>query len=132
MRNAGDGLSGSWFYGPWSAVPVLGITQIIAWGAIFYSPVLTVPLIAAERGWSVSFTMGGFSLALFVAGLAAPLVGRSIDRFGGHVVMTAGSIIGALGLLGLAKAEHPAAYLAVWLVLGLGLSASLYDPAFAT
>ena len=120
------------FSGPWRAVPVLGITQIIAWGAIFYSPVLTVPLIAAERGWSVSFTMGGFSLGLFVAGLAAPLVGRCIDRYGGHVVMTAGSLIGALGLLGLANAEHPAAYLMVWLVLGLGLSASLYDPAFAT
>ena len=32
-------------FGPWRAVSVLGITQIIAWGAIFYSPVLTVPLI---------------------------------------------------------------------------------------
>ena len=118
--------------GPWRAVPVLGVTQIIAWGTIFYSPVLTVPLIAAERGWSISFTMAGLSLGLFVAGLAAPLVGRSIDRHGGHVVMTAGSLIGALGLAGLAQVDHPAAYLAVWLVLGLGLSASLYDPAFAT
>jgi MFS family permease len=132
MPNARDVLSGAWFAGPWRAVPVLGITQIIAWGAIFYSPVLTVPLIAAERGWTLSFTMGGFSLGLFVAGLAAPTVGRWIDRYGGHVVMTAGSLTGALGLLGLAKAEQPAAYLAVWLVLGLGLSASLYDPAFAT
>jgi hypothetical protein len=26
------------------------LTQILAWGAIFYPPVLTVPLIAAERG----------------------------------------------------------------------------------
>jgi MFS family permease len=132
MPDVRDPLSGPWFFGPWRAVPVLGITQIIAWGSIFYSPVLTVPLIAAERGWSVSFTMGGFSLGLFVAGLAAPLVGRWIDRFGGHVVMTAGSLVSALGLVGLARTEQPAAYLAVWLVLGLGLSASLYDPAFAT
>ena len=64
-------------HGPWRAVPVLGVTQIIAWGTIFYSPVLTVPLIAAERGWSLSFTMGGFSLGLLVAGLASPLVGRT-------------------------------------------------------
>jgi MFS family permease len=132
MPNVRDVISGPWFFGPWRAVPVLGITQIIAWGSIFYSPVLTVPLIAAERGWSVSFTMGGFSLGLFVAGLAAPLVGRWIDRYGGHVVMTVGSLVSALGLVGLATAEHPAAYLAVWLVLGVGLSASLYDPAFAT
>ena len=43
--------------GPWRAVLVLGVTQILAWGAIFYPPVLTVPLIAAERGWSLTFAM---------------------------------------------------------------------------
>jgi hypothetical protein len=39
--------------GPWRAVPVLGITQILAWGAIYYTPVLMVPQISAARGWSV-------------------------------------------------------------------------------
>ena len=118
--------------GPWRAVPVLGVTQIIAWGTIFYSPVLTVPLIVAETGWSLSFTMAGFSLGLLAAGLVSPFVGRSIDRYGGHVVMTAGSLISALGLVGLALAHHPVVYLAIWVVLGAGLGASLYDPAFAT
>ncbi|MSP46539.1 MAG: MFS transporter [Xanthobacteraceae bacterium] len=120
------------FIGPWRAVSVLGVTQIIAWGTIFYSPVLTAPLIVAETGWSLSFTMGGFSLGLLIAGLVSPFVGRSIDSHGGHVVMTAGSLVSALGLLGLAYARTPAAYLAVWVVLGAGLGASLYDPAFAT
>ena len=46
--------------GPWRAVPVLGVTQILSWGTIFYTPVLIVPLIAQERGWSMSFAMGGF------------------------------------------------------------------------
>jgi predicted MFS family arabinose efflux permease len=119
-------------HGPWRAVPVLGVTQIIAWGSIFYSPVLTMPLIAAERGWSLSFAMGGFSLGLLVAGLASPFVGSMIDRHGGHVMMTAGSLVSALGLVALVHAEQPAAYLAVWMLLGLGLAASLYDPAFAT
>jgi MFS family permease len=118
--------------GPWRAVAVLGVTQILAWGTIFYSPVLTVPLIAAERGWSLAFSMGGFSLSLLTAGLAAPYVGSAIDRLGGHVVMTAGSLIAALGLVALAHVSHPAVYLAIWMVLGLGLAASLYDPAFAT
>ncbi len=118
--------------GPWRAVPVLGVTQIIAWGTIFYSPVLTVPLIAAERGWSIAFAMGGFSLCLLTAGLVSPRVGGAIDRYGGHVVMTAGSLLSALGLVALVYAEHPIAYLAVWMFLGVGLAASLYDPAFAT
>ena len=118
--------------GPWRAVSVLGITQIIAWGTIFYSPVLTAPLIVAETGWSLSFVMGGFSLGLLIAGLVSPFVGRSIDRYGGHIVMTAGALVSALGLLGLAHARDPVTYLAVWIVLGAGLGASLYDPAFAT
>ena len=118
--------------GPWRAVPVLGVTQIVAWGAIFYTPVLIVPLIVAERGWSISFAMGGFSVALLIAGLIAPFVGHSIDRFGGHVTMTAGSLLGALGLVLIGYADHPVAYYAVWMVLGAAMSASLYDSAFAT
>jgi MFS family permease len=118
--------------GPWRAVPVLGITQILSWGTIFYTPVLIVPLIAAERGWSISFAMGGFSVGLLIAGLIAPYVGRSIDRFGGHVVMTIGSLIGALGLFLIVHANHPFAYYAVWMVLGVGMAANLYDSAFAT
>ena len=118
--------------GPWRAVLVLGVTQILAWGAIFYPPVLTVPLIAADRGWSMTFTMGGFSLALLTAGLVSPRVGLFIDRFGGHRVMPFGSLIGALGLVGLVYADHPVAYLAAWMVLGVAIAGSLYDPAFAT
>lgn len=118
--------------GPWRAVLVLGVTQIIAWGALFYPPVLTVPLIAADRGWSVTFAMAGFSLALLMAGFASPYVGRTIDRHGGHRVMSAGSLLAALGLAMLTVAEHPVAYLAVWMLLGIAIAASLYDSAFAT
>jgi MFS family permease len=118
--------------GPWRAVPVLGVTQILSWGTIFYTPVLIVPLIAAERGWSISFAMGGFSVALLVAGLIAPYVGRLIDHFGGHVTMTIGSLVGALGLVLIVRADNPVAYLAVWMVLGVAMSANLYDSAFAT
>jgi MFS family permease len=118
--------------GPWRAVPVLGVTQILAWGTIFYTPVLIVPLIAAERGWSISFAMGGFSVGLLTAGLVSPFVGRSIDHFGGQLTMTIGSLTGALGLFLIVHAESPPAYLAVWTVLGAAMAGSLYDPAFAT
>ena len=118
--------------GAWRAVPVLGVTQILSWGTIFYTPVLIVPLIAAQRGWSISFAMGGFSVGLLVAGLVAPFVGRSIDRFGGHVVMTIGSLIGALGLFLIVHAGQPIAYYGVWMLLGVAMAANLYDAAFAT
>ena len=119
-------------FGRWRAVSVLGVTQIITWGVLFYPPVLTMPLIAADRGWSISFAMGGFSLALFVGGLVAPRVGVLIDRYGGHVVMPVGSLIAAVGVVALTYAAHPVAYLAVWMLLGVAMAAQLYDAAFAT
>ncbi len=120
------------FLGPWRAVTVLGVTQIISWGAIYYTPVLIVPLIAREQGWSIALGMGGFSFGLLVAGLVSPYVGRSIDRLGGHVVMTIGSLVGAAGLVLITFASHPAIYFAVWMVLGVAMAANLYDSAFAT
>ena len=59
----------------WRAIPILGLSQILAWGAIYYTPVLIVPLIAQERGWSLTLAMGGFSIGLLAAGLCSPFVG---------------------------------------------------------
>lgn len=120
------------FLGPWRGVAVLGVTQILAWAMIFYPPVLTVPAIAADRGFSITFAMGGLTAGLLVAGFIAPTVGKMIDRYGGHRVMPLGSLAGAVGLAALTVADHPVAYLAVWMLLGAAMSASLYDPAFAT
>jgi MFS family permease len=108
------------------------VTQILGWGSLIYPPVLIVPLIAAERGWSLSFAMSGLSVALFCAGMTAPMVGRQIDHRGGHVVMTCGSLVAALGLVAIAHAASPVAYIAAWMVAGLGMAASLYDAAFAS
>ena len=118
--------------GPWRAVPVLGVTQLIAWGSIFYTPVLMVPLIAAERGFSATYTMAGFSCGLLASGTVAPTVGRLIDRYGGHRVMPFGSLLGALGLVALIHVRDPYLYVGVWMLLGLAMSASLYDTAFAS
>jgi predicted MFS family arabinose efflux permease len=119
-------------FGPWRAVSVLGVTQILTWGILFYPPVLMMPLIAADRGWSLAFAMGGFSLALLVSGFVAPTIGGLIDRFGGHVVMAVGSLVGAAGLVLLVHAGNPVLYMVVWAMLGVAISANLYDPAFAT
>jgi MFS family permease len=119
-------------FGPWRAVLVLGVTQILAWGFLWYPPVLTLPLIAAERGWSLSFAMAGLSVGLLVGGLTASTIGHWIDRFGGHVVMTAGSLAGAAGLVSLVIVEHHVSYFLTWMFLGVAMAASLYDSAFAT
>ena len=91
--------------GPWRAVSVPGITQILSWGAPFYPPVLTAPSVASDHDWSRSFAMAGYSIAIFVGGLCSRTVGGAIDRLGGHVVLPVGSLLGAIGLSGLVSAR---------------------------
>jgi MFS family permease len=120
------------FKSRWRAIPILGLAQILSWGAIYYTPVLIVPLIAQERGWSLTLGMAGFSVGLLAAGLASPFVGKWIDRYGGHRVMPVGFLLGAFALVAIGFATNIAAYFAVWIVIGFAMAAALYDPAFAT
>lgn len=119
-------------FGPGRAVFVLAFTQILTWGILIYPPVLTMPHVTAAHGWSLAFGMAGFSLGLIVSGLLSPVIGGLIDRHGGNVVMASGALAGALGLGLFPIANHTVTYLICWVLIGAAMSASLYDPAFAT
>ncbi len=122
----------SYLCGPGRAVPVLSLTQILAWGGLIYSPVLILPHLGAERGWSLAFCMAGFSLALVTSGLVAPRLCGLIDKRGGHAVMAPGALVGAAGFAALSVAAHPVAYFACWLLVGVAMSTTLYDAAFTS
>jgi predicted MFS family arabinose efflux permease len=113
-------------------IPALGITQIFAWGSTFYLPAALAPLIASDTGWPYDLTVGGVSVGLLIAGLASPRVGHLIADKGGRPVLAIGALLLAAGLLGIGTASSLAWYLVSWLVIGLGMSASLYDAAFST
>ena len=74
--------------------------------------------------------MLGYSALLVVGAIAAPTVGRTIDRLGGRRVLAAGSVIGAVGLTTIGLAPGPFVYAIGCLVLGLAVAMSLYDAAF--
>jgi MFS family permease len=113
-------------------ISALGIAQIISWGSLFYSiGVLGAPM-RAELGVSELFLFGAFTAGLLISGALAPAVGRTIDRRGGRLVLSAGSIGGAGAMAILAVASHPAILVGGWLLAGAAMAACLYDPAFAT
>ncbi|WP_349367681.1 MFS transporter [Salinarimonas sp.] len=113
-------------------ITVLGITQILAWGSTFYLLTVLAPVIAAETGWPKTFVVGGLTLGLVAASLVSPRVGRMVEATGGRPVLVGSALTMAAGLLALGLAESRIAYLAAWLVIGLGMGAGLYDAAFAT
>ncbi len=112
-------------------ITTLGLTQIFAWGSSYYLLAVLAKPIAADTGWPLSLVVGGVSLGLLAAGTISPRVGRAIDRHGGRPVLSASSALLAAGLAGLSLAPSAPAYLAAWVVIGLGMGAGLYDAAFA-
>ena len=113
------------------AVVALGFTQITAWGTTLYALGVLGKPIAADTGWSQSLVFAGLTVALLVSSAASTAVGRWIDQRGGRLVMSAGSVLIAVGLVALAQVTHPYAYLAAWAFLGLAMRMNLYDAAFA-
>jgi MFS family permease len=119
------------FYG-WIVVFTLAITETVSWGVLYYSFSAVLALMREDLGWSTATISGAYSLGLLVSGLAAPLVGRVIDRSGPRVVMTLGSVLGVLTTVAWAKADSVVVFYLIWAFAGLAMSATLYEPAFAS
>lgn len=113
-------------------ISAIGLGQVLAWGSTYYLPaVLAVP-IAEETGWSLSWLFGALSVGLVVSGLVSPRVGRLIHYRGGRSVMAAAAALIGIGQAGLWLAPNLPCFVAAWGVIGLGMGAGLYDPAFST
>jgi hypothetical protein len=117
--------------GQTAIIAVLGFTQCLAWGSSYYLLAVLAKPIAAETGWPLTWVVGGVSLGLLVAGFASPGMGRAVERYGGRPVLAGGSVVLALGLLGLGISQRPISYFTAWAFLGLGMAVGLYDAAFA-
>ena len=115
----------------WELLSALGCAQIISWGTIYYSFALLMQPLQQALGASQNLVVGAYSAAMLLTGLAAPWVGRQIDREGGRRVMTAGSILAVICFAALSRVESVWALYAIWLGLGLAMAATLYEPAFA-
>ncbi|CAH1690379.1 MFS transporter [Hyphomicrobiales bacterium] len=116
---------------PWQIVSALGIQQIICWGSTYYLIAVLAPAIMAEMGWPLPWVVGALSAALIADGLVAPFVGKAIGYFGGRIVLAFGAAIVACGLALIAMSQSIWFYLFAWSIVGVGMAASLYDPAFS-
>jgi MFS family permease len=73
---------------------------------------------------------GAFTVGMAVAALAALPVGRWLDRRGPWALMTLGSCLGTALMVAWSQVHSLGALYAVWILMGLALAATLYEPAF--
>ena len=115
----------------WIVVAALAVTETITWGIVYYGFPVFLGAMEADLGASRVAVTGAFSLGLGVSALAAVPVGRWLDRRGPRLLMTLGSVLGAVLLVAWARVESVGALYAVWALMGIAMAATLYEPAFA-
>ncbi|MCJ2054302.1 MFS transporter [Methylobacterium sp. J-070] len=116
----------------WPVISALGVVQILTWGSTYYLPAVLAEPIARDTGWPLAWIVAGLSVGLLTAAAASPRVGAAIPTRGGRPVLALAALLLAAGLGVLALATALPVYFAGWLLLGLGMSCGLYDPAYAT
>lgn len=109
----------------------LAVTETVGYGVLFYSfAVFVVPMRAALHT-STGALDGAFSMSIAVNGVAAVAAGRWIDRHGTRTLMTAGSVVAAISVVGWSQAHSLLELYACFVGLGLAGAGVLYEPAFA-
>ena len=109
----------------------LRFTIIISYGTTQYLfGVLVVPL-DATFGWGRASISGADALGLIIAGLLGMPIGALVDRQGARLLMSAGSVLAALALFGLARMDALWQFYLLWSGgMGLAMSLTLYPVTF--
>lgn len=113
------------------AVWLLGLSQIVGYGTLYYAFGVLAADMARSFGWPTSWVFGAFSLALLAGGIAAPYAGRLIDRRGAAGIMAWGTVAASLALALTALAPIPALFVAGMVATQVAGTFALYDAAFA-
>ena len=112
------------------ALVVLCITEIVAWGVLYYAmPVAAEPM-AAETGWSQSSIFGAYSAGLVVSAFIGIPLGWLLERRGPRYLMTGASLLVVPCLVIVATAESVVQLTIGWLLAGLVMPALFYQAAF--
>jgi len=113
------------------AIWFLAAAQTIIWAGLYYSfPALLIKW-EAGLGWSKTDLTFCFTSAVAASALSSPVAGRLIDAGYGPVLLAGSAFIGGLLIGSLSFVDMFALFWLVWVLIGVMMSACLYEPCFA-
>ena len=116
----------------WSQAITLSLTETVSWGILYYAFVALLVPMRDDLGWSEGTLTLAYSIGMLVSGLAAPLVGMWLDHHGSRQLMTIGSLAATGLVFAWSRVDNQFAYILIWIGIGITMSWTLYEPAFAT
>jgi len=109
-------------YEGWVVVGSSALVVLLIGASFYYGFGVFFNDIIKEFGWSVAATALAFSLRSEIGGLAAPLVGMGIDRFGARRIVVTGVLIASAGVLGLSYIQNMWQFYLAMVVIAIGSS----------
>jgi predicted MFS family arabinose efflux permease len=115
-----------------STVWLLGLTQIIGFGAVYYCFAILAKNISQDFGWTHAQFFGCISAGLAAGGLVTPFIGKAFDRFGAARLMAFGSVLLSAALLATALAPSGMWFGVAFVIANIVSTLVLYDAAFTS
>jgi MFS family permease len=112
-------------------VRVLAVTQTVGYGVLYYAFSVILGPMSADLGIPYTTAAGALTVAVLVSGLLSIPVGRWLDARGGHGLMTLGSAVGSVAVLGWSQVQNAVQLYGVFVLIGVASAMVLYEPAFA-
>lgn len=112
-------------------VAALAITTTVGYGVLSYAFSALLGPMSRELAVSTTTAVGASTTAVLVSGLISIPVGRRLDVRGGRGLMTTGSILAALAVLGWSQVQNTFQLYAVFVAIGVASAMVLYPPAMA-
>jgi len=110
-------------YEGWVVVGSFALLVVMIGTAFFYGFGTIFKPVIEEFGWTNAEVSLAFSLRSEVGGIAAPLIGIMIDRFGPRKSLLSGVVVASLGVFGLAYMQNLWHFYIGMFVIALGVSA---------
>jgi predicted MFS family arabinose efflux permease len=112
-------------------VAALSITTTVGYGVLTYAFSALLGPMSGDLGISTTTAVGASTTAVLVSGFMSIPVGRWLDVRGGRGLMTAGSLLASLAVLGWSQVQNTFQLYGVFVAIGIASAMVLYPPAFA-
>lgn len=112
----------------WFVLAGLFVTMTVTSGLGFYAQGVFLDALVIEQGFSVSVAGAGTGIFFAVSGIAGYYAGGLLSKFDVRLVMTVGSLIGAIGLALLGQVRNEVQMVLVMVVFGTGFALTSLVP----
>ncbi|MDD9910750.1 MAG: MFS transporter [Ahrensia sp.] len=116
---------------PLAPMLALAVGQTLIWAATFYLFPALLLQFEAGTGWSKTSLTAAYTGALLVAAAASSSVGRLVDAGRGRNTIIGGMVAAIILLTALSQVKAYWQFMTLWLLLGVVMATSLYEPCFA-